>query len=448
MSINTVEFDYHRWPLVSQKLSYFLNKVAIDNSFNRYACWNKTSSTQYMRNVLVGFAPTPIIIANLRKCLDLCIEGSEEYKYFNSWIEKGYEYLAIDGNNRTISIRDYLNSKISIPHGILTLSNARPIEIDKTNAYFQDHPIELREYIEKEVMVTICEYALSTREQVTQLFYDVNEGKPLKDQEKRNALLVDMAKETRNISKKYEKGNKFFKNNKHYVFDELMVKCAVIFAFGPSNGVTQKDMYKAYTDNSIVYNALVRRSAVNGRQLIEYANKLVQFYNGEKINASTFINLFIALCNINEDGNKVDNDEKFFNWFMETESKRLGSKSILHTNEKGDYTYSMLCGATGKVDLRCRSEAIQKDLNKCPYVTLQVEKDPNRIFSKTQRYEAWEKQGGKTPAGDIIPESEIYDTEKWHADHVVAFSRGGSTTVDNCVLISKEDNLRKGNRSI
>ena len=115
MSVNTVEFDYHRWPLVSQKLSYFLNKVAIDNSFNRYACWKKNSSTHYVRNVLVGFAPTPIIVANLRKCLALCDEGSEEYKYFNGWIEKGYEYLAIDGNNRTISIRDYLSGRLVFP---------------------------------------------------------------------------------------------------------------------------------------------------------------------------------------------------------------------------------------------------------------------------------------------------------------------------------------------
>jgi hypothetical protein len=448
MSVNTVEFDYHRWPLVSQKLSYFLNKVAIDNSFNRYACWKKNSSTHYVRNVLVGFAPTPIIVANLRKCLALCDEGSEEYKYFNGWIEKGYEYLAIDGNNRTISIRDYLSGKIGIPNGMLTLPKVRPIEIDKTNAHFQDHPIELREYIEKEVMVTICEYTLSTREQVTQLFYDVNEGKPLKDQEKRNALLVDTAKEIRNISKKYEKGNKFYKNNTHYVFDELMAKCAVIFAFGPSNGVTQKDMYEAYTDNSIVYNAWVRKSGANGRQVTEYANTLTKFYNGAKINPSTFINLFIALCNINEDGKKVANDEKFFNWFMETESKRIGSSDIIHSSNKGGYTYSMLCGTTGKVDLRCRSEAIQKDLDTCPYVTLQVEKDPNRLFSKTQRYESWVRQNGITPTGEIIPESEIYDTEKWQADHVVPFSRGGSTAVDNCRLIRKEDNLRKSNRII
>ena len=108
----------------------------------------------------------------------------------------------------------------------------------------------------------------------------------------------------------------------------------------------------------------------------------------------------------------------------------------------------MLCGTTGKVDLRNRSEAIQKDLDTCPYVTLQVEKDPNRLFSKTQRYESWVRQGGITPAGEIIPESEIYDTEKWQADHVVPFSRGGSTAVDNCRLIRKEDNLRKGNRPI
>ena len=126
-------YKYHHWPLTSQKISHFLQKVALDVSFNRYACWKENSGTEYVRNVVVGFAPNPIIIANLKKCLELCVEDSPEYKYFQSWIEKGYEYLAIDGNNRTTSIRKYLNNELGIAHGTLILPDIPPVTIDKKN---------------------------------------------------------------------------------------------------------------------------------------------------------------------------------------------------------------------------------------------------------------------------------------------------------------------------
>ena len=439
-------YKYHHWPLTSQKISHFLQKVALDVSFNRYACWKENSGTEYVRNVVVGFAPNPIIIANLKKCLELCVEDSPEYKYFQSWIEKGYEYLAIDGNNRTTSIRKYLNNELGIAHGTLILPDIPPVTIDKKNNLMKNHPIELKEFIENNVLITICEYNLSTREQVSDLFYYVNEGQPLKDQEKRNALLVKMADGIREISSEFEEKNKFYPNNIHYKFDELMVKCAVIFAWGPANGVTQSDMNLAYTDNSTTYQAWVKKPGTNGRQMVEHANRLCRLYSGKKINPSSFLNLFMGLYAIHMSKNKIENDESFIEWFMKTESKRLGSKEVLVSNTKGDHTYEGLCGSSGKVDLEARYNAIKKDLKKCPHISEQFELDPNRLFTKVQRYEAWERQNGKTLTDEIIPESEINDTEKWHADHIVPFSLGGPTTVDNCRLIRKEDNLQKGNR--
>jgi len=144
--------------------------------------------------------------------------------------------------------------------------------------------------------------------------------------------------------------------------------------------------------------------------------------------------------------NKIENDELFIEWFMKTEAKRLGSKEVLVSNTRGDHTYEGLCGSSGKVDLEARYGVIKRDMKKCPHISEQFELDPNRLFTKVQRYEAWERQNGKTLNEEIIPESEINDTEKWHADHIVPFSLGGPTTVDNCRLIRKEDNLQKGNR--
>ena len=69
-------YNYFQWPLTGQKVSHFLDKVALDDSFNRHACWKGNSGSEYVRNVLVGFAPNPIIVANLKKCLELCVEDS------------------------------------------------------------------------------------------------------------------------------------------------------------------------------------------------------------------------------------------------------------------------------------------------------------------------------------------------------------------------------------
>lgn len=439
-------YNYFQWPLTGQKVSHFLDKVALDDSFNRHACWKQNSGSEYVRNVLVGFAPNPIIVANLKKCLELCIEDSPEYKYFQSWIDKGYEYLAIDGNNRTTSIRKYLNNELGVAHGTLVLPDIPPVTIDKKNNLIKNHSIELKQFIEDHVVLTICEYTLSTRAQVSDLFYYVNEGQPLKDQEKRNALLVKMADEIRKISSEFEEDNKFYKNNIHYKFDELMVKCSVIFAYGPANGVTQSDMNLAYTDGSITYQGWVKKPGTNGRQMVEHANRLCRLYSGKSINPSSFLNLFMGLYAIHMSKNKIENDELFIEWFMKTEAKRLGSKEVLVSNTKGDHTYEGLCGSSGKVDLEARYGVIKRDLKKCPHISEQFELDPNRLFTKVQRYEAWERQNGKTLNDEIIPESEINDTEKWHADHIVPFSLGGPTTVDNCRLIRKEDNLQKGNR--
>jgi hypothetical protein len=444
--INTASFAYHQRPLTGQDLSHFLHKVALDNSFNRYACWNENSASEFLRNVIVGFAPNPIIFANLKNCLEYCIEGSPEYDYFNGWIQKGYEYLAIDGNNRTTSIRKYLNNEISIAHGTFMIDGCSPITIDDDNDTFKNHPLEFKKYIESDVFVTMCEYTLTSREQVSDLFYYVNEGKPLKDQEKRNAIICKMADEIREITAKFEPNNKMYKNNIHYKFDELMVKCAVLFANGPS-GISQATMYDAYKDNSITYQAWVKKPGINGRRMTEIANRLTNLYNGKSINPSTFLNLFMSLYILNLSKKKIENEEAYIEWFMASESKRLGSKEVLVSNSKGDHTYEGLCGGTTKVDLMPRFEMISRDLKDCTFVSGQPELDPNRIFSRVQRYEAWRNQKGLTPDGEIIPESEVNDVEKWHADHVVPFSLGGLTTVENCRLISKDANLRKGNRA-
>ena len=62
-------------------------------------------------------APSKIVIANIKECLENSDVGSYDYDYFNKWYKLNYESISIDGNNRTITIQEYMEGKVSIKHG-------------------------------------------------------------------------------------------------------------------------------------------------------------------------------------------------------------------------------------------------------------------------------------------------------------------------------------------
>ena len=255
----------HDWPLLSQSLSNFINQVGLDPSFQRNACWSDANSKQYLKNIIVSQAPSLIVVANLEKCLELSVIGTPDYKYFKKWIDAGYKWLSIDGNNRTISLRSYLNGESGIAHGKIFVGGIE-FEITRTDDKLKTHSPALKEYIDAYSYVTVCEYVVETRQQVSDLFIAINSGKSLKPQEIRNAIICEMADEVREMSAKYFDGNKIYKNNVEYKYDELIAKLAVLASRGVKDGVTNKHLDEAYTDNSPTYQHFVSlKEKVNGK---------------------------------------------------------------------------------------------------------------------------------------------------------------------------------------
>ena len=63
-------------------------------------------------------------------------------------------------------------------------------------------------------------------------------------------------------------------------------------------------------------------------------------------------------------------------------------------------------------------------------------KDPSRIFSAKQKFEAWVRQEGKSlKTGKNIPITELYDETKYQADHIQDHSKSGKTVVENCEIM-------------
>jgi hypothetical protein len=433
------------YPLSSDKMKDFWEEVGLDLSFNSNERWPESQAIEYMTNMVRGMAPSKIIVANVAECLALCDEGSLDYIYFKSWHDAGFKYIAIDGNNRTITINKYLQGKVSIKKQEYNLPNGA-VNIDDKNNRYNTHPKKLKDHINDNVNVTICEYVVRSRKELSELFIGVNNGIALNDQELRNAILVPFSADIRMLAETYINSVKtIYKNGAtRRKFDEQLVMLSVYYTYGAEPGISKKHKNKAYEDNSTVWQNFSQKDGA--KKLIEESLKIIGDYADAGFkDVSTLLNFFMLMKMIKDEKRKILDKKEFFKWFMRTENRRIGDQSILLKKKKGEHrNYSSCCDTTSGPELLERYKYIFKDLASID-VGIVTELDPERLFSDTQRVQMWQRQNGKCPqTGKTIPEEEIQNHELWEADHVKPYSKGGTTTLDNGELVCRDYNQSKG----
>ena len=270
----------------------------------------------------------------------------------------------------------------------------------------------------------------------------------LNQQEMRNPILVPFADWVRRITKETYNSMlvKVFPTKKQKVrrtIDDFIVGMAIYVTYGTSVTIQAGEKNKAYEDDSTVGSQTKRA----GKIITDFANFVKRNAGNELKESSTLFNLFMTYYHIIDGNYVIKNESQFYKWFISKENKRIGDTKAIMTTKGGESrTYSSCNGTMSSPELTARFQYIVKDLNDVigEFVFL---KDENRLFNKTERYQLWEKQNGKCPeTGKEIPESEINDDSKWAADHIIPFSRGGKTIMENGQLIDKTANLKKSNK--
>lgn len=69
-----------------------------------------------------------------------------------------------------------------------------------------------------------------------------------------------------------------------------------------------------------------------------------------------------------------------------------------------------------------------------------------RGFSDKIKREAYERQGGKCVARNAVCGNAKFDISEMEADHITPWIEGGASTSENCQMICKEDNRRKSDK--
>jgi hypothetical protein len=311
------------------------------------------------------------------------------------WADNGNDtYEVIDGQQRTISICEYITGNFSI-------------KIDGLDRYFHNlTPEEQNKILEYELLVYWCK---GTNKEKLDWFKIINiAGEKLTDQELRNAVytgnwlsdakLKFSAKKcpAYNIAKDYLTGSPIRQEYLETVLGWICEK----------EGLQSVEKYMA-----------IHQKDANAGKLWSYFTQVISWVKEvfpvvrKEMKGVDWGYIF------NNYGNKFPDSAQ-----LEEQVQQLMQDGDI-TNKKGIYVYLAS-------DRDAREE---KNLHL-------------RAFDENTKREVYEKQNHKCPYCEQEGKDKEYNLSEMEADHIIPWSKGGKTTIDNCQMLCKEHNRQKSNK--
>ena len=431
-------------------------KIKLEPSFQRgtddVSSWNDENKKDYIHSTLVGTATNFIHLVDVNKAL-IYNEGGDPFSfhYFAKLKEQGFIYLSIDGNNRSIALKDFRNNEFKMYQREYP-TDREVLEIKSDYATYGKMPSRLKEIYDN-TQINLIVYSNVTVRQCSELFRDVNRGKSLNDQQFRQSYICDTADFVR------EKRSLHIKSLQNFISagdirelygDQFIAK---MISYAYYNDFDKGKLDKLYFDPK---NGHVEKLRLFSKNNPPFLKVLYNFFTDiavgtNKLSANAVFDYYKLLLDYENENVKVDNHKEFYKLWLETYEDLQSDTDELYRVDGYDSKYTY--GETVKkipmsfydfrqnvIKSKIESTAIDKG-----YLIQQG--DPkDRFFTTTQKYLLWKKQNGKSPAtGKEIPLTEIYDHTKWQADHIKPWDKQGETTIENGQLIEAEINNQKSN---
>jgi len=296
------------------------------------------------------------------------------------WVKKeDGNYEVLDGQQRTISICQYLNSDFSIDA-----------------LYFHNLQQDLREAIlNYELDVYICEGGDTEK---LEWFKTINiAGEKLSLQELRNAVYSGS---WLSEAKKYFSyiGCPGVKVGDKYVVAEVI-----------RQGLLEKALiWISMRDNCTIEDYMARHQHdLDAADLWKYYREVIEWIEG----------LFL---------------------YYRKEMKQVDWGTLFHKYGNNKYNPTDI---KEEVDKLMADEDVSKKAGIYPYIFTREEKYLSiRSFDTSTKRQKYEEQQGNCPIC-----GNHFKIDEMEADHIIPWSKGGHTTLDNCQMLCKKCNREKGN---
>ena len=408
-------------------------KIYIDPRYQRRNSWNKENQKNFIDSIYKNMVSHSIILVNIGASYHIALQKNrhKDADYFKELLDKGYEYISIDGNNRSQTITKYKNGEIGVKYSH-----------DKDKSLF----------LKKKLSVTT--YSSMSLLQMHELGIKVNQGQPWNRQEQRNCINSMVADTIREISTKFNNITEKINVKKTRMYDdELLVM--LLFYETNKRGGTQDSWDTMYKKESADLSGFKKVINEWGKVLSHHPNK-------KKLDKSFVYNLYTLLSYLNEYNVSINKDgyKKFLEIYHQQETLRKNEKRALYLVNEEQKTWGDLCRLVAS-NIEIRLGKILQDIS--PLLdTLTIQKDSKRSFSFSDKVNIWVNSEGMiringqvgdewynnqiTETHKYVSLLEVMDGEKYVVDHVLPHKDGNKTVLSNGEITTREYNLWKSGR--
>lgn len=424
----TTEKDY-----IEDIISRIENKkIYIDPRYQRRNSWNKENQVNFIDSIYKNMVSHSIIVVNIGASYHIALQKNryKDSEYFKGLMDKGYEYISIDGNNRSQTLLKYINNDIKVVYSH-----------DKDKSLF----------LKKKL--TVSTYSSMSLLQMHELGIKVNQGQPWNRQEQRNCINSIVADYIRDTSRKMDNITDRIGIKKNRMFDDELLAMLLYYETNNRGGVQDSwdTMYKKETGDINSFKKVIN----------EWYKVLNSNTTPKKFDKSFVYNLYTLLSYLRKNSIFVNTEkyDEFLTLFHEQEILRKNEKRAIYNANGVEKTWGDLCRLIA-TNIDVRLEKIVKDIT--PHLNdLTIQKDNKRNFNFYDKVNLWLATNGKVRInGEVegrwyeeeetthkyVNLLEVLDGDKYVVDHILPHKDGNKTILENGEITTREYNLWKSAR--
>jgi hypothetical protein len=364
-------------------------KIAIPHALQRRYCWEHSRRTQFIESASGGMALDSLMLVDLRSAKKHCEGLGDEISvaYFTSFLDDGYEFILLDGQNRLVTLQRLYDGVDTISG---TFKDADGVEHVIVNKKFADLTERLQDKLADIELLTI-ELGNITRSGISIQFQRLNSGLSLNGAEIRNCILTPMAEVVRELSTRYRSEIEWCltdKNIRRMGDDDLIAKSLMVLMYGPHCANPGKSvalglgdgMIKAWYEQGLTYLSMSdkgcpypRSELVSAKAILKKVLLAVKAAAADDIRTSKqqWWSLLLATQWVHHNGDyEIHNYKEFYNGI------KVADKNLRVISE-GKYAQDRQMAIRKKKD----PDTVKREGYYCRWVDL-----PHQADQRIQRY--------------------------------------------------------------
>ena len=395
------------WPLFS--LNKRRKQINTNPDYQRPSVWTKSQKQLLIDSILRDYDIPKIYIHEVEKD----------------------KYDVVDGQQRIRTIWSFYDDEFPISKDADKVNG-----IDIANKTYSELSPEITDIIDSYNLDFVI-LNNKNEDEIREMFLRLQNGTSLKAQEKRNAIPGNM----RNFVKDIANHDFFYKvKDSRFTYDLIAAQMVLLALNGNIRNIKDKDLNDMYWNNRDFDSNC--EQAKNVKKILDYLNRMFPS-KAPELQRYSVISLFLLIMDLKPNYDIRDREKEIADWFIDFELRRKQDK--LKEAEEQDpvlvlYQRWISNSSDTMESLSYRHKVLKEDL--LSNVKNLPLKDPKRNFDDAQRQVIYRRDKG------ICQEcGKKCEWNDWEADHIVPWSRGGKTEIENGQVLCPSCNSKKSDNN-